>query len=203
MPTELSEHELCIQAAAGQRWAIKELVGRHHAHLLRFVGRELAALGKPQELAEEIVHDTYLRCLPKLGRFVPRSERSFLAWLKKIAARRLIDLLRHQSHEPRAFNPTVTYRSRSGRSANELGGLVAQTTSLIRKVINREQAQRLQAAFALLPEQYRTALRLRYVEGYRVEQIADAMHCSAAAAHGLLKRAKQKLRAILAFETSQ
>jgi DNA-directed RNA polymerase specialized sigma24 family protein len=171
MPTELSEHELCIQAAAGQRWAIKELVGRHHAHLLRFVGRELAALGKPQELAEEIVHDTYLRCLP--------------------------------SHEPRAFNPTVTYRSRSGRSANELGGLVAQTTSLIRKVINREQAQRLQAAFALLPEQYRTALRLRYVEGYRVEQIADAMHCSAAAAHGLLKRAKQKLRAILAFETSQ
>ncbi len=53
-----------------------------------------------------------------------------------------------------------------------------------------------------LPDTQREALRLRYVEGYSLKQLAEAMHKSEMAVAGLLKRGLQALRERMVTDSS-
>jgi RNA polymerase sigma-70 factor (ECF subfamily) len=66
-----------------------------------------------------------------------------------------------------------------------------------RSAAKHEGIEAVQVAMAGLPEDYREAIRLRYLEQKSVEEVAAAMGRSAAAIRGLLDRAKKKMRAAM------
>jgi RNA polymerase sigma-70 factor (ECF subfamily) len=62
------------------------------------------------------------------------------------------------------------------------------------QAIEREQAQALQQALQRLPEDYRQALVMRYLEGRSFEEISQALQRTPAAVRKLWLRALKQLR---------
>ena len=60
-----------------------------------------------------------------------------------------------------------------------------------------EDAVRLAAALCELPEDQRKAVRLRHLEGFTLQQLAEHFDRSPEAVAGLLKRGLRKLRKLL------
>jgi RNA polymerase sigma-70 factor (ECF subfamily) len=69
-------------------------------------------------------------------------------------------------------------------------GRSTPSQSLARK----EAVRAVQVAMAGLPEDYREAVRLRFLEGRSVEGVAAEMHRSPGAVRGLIDRAKRAMR---------
>lgn len=94
-----------------------------------------------------------------------------------------VRLLRRSQHRERARSSTETYHARSlpeTRSEGEATGDVS--LSLLRRYVDES------------PEPYRTALILRYFEGYEVGEIAQRLSMSKSRVHTHLKRGIQRLR---------
>ena len=66
--------------------------------------------------------------------------------------------------------------------------------SVSRPARMREAVSAMQIALASLPDDYRQAIRLRYVEGRTLAEVAKSVGRSEDATRGLLHRAKRKLR---------
>jgi RNA polymerase sigma-70 factor (ECF subfamily) len=69
----------------------------------------------------------------------------------------------------------------------------SQTTPS-QRLIKGEKALRLAAMLESLPEAQREAVRLRHLEGWPLERIAEALDRSVVATAGLIKRGLKRLR---------
>lgn len=76
------DRTLALRALAGEQMAMRELVERHQAMVLRLSER---MLGNRHD-AEDVVQETFVRALKSLARW--DSERAFRPWLLAIAANR-------------------------------------------------------------------------------------------------------------------
>ena len=63
--------------------------------------------------------------------------------------------------------------------------------------MRHEAIEAVHEAIDALPEEYRQAVRLRFLEGKSLEEIAELMGRSPRAVQGLVDRAKEKMRATL------
>jgi RNA polymerase sigma-70 factor (ECF subfamily) len=89
----MSDEELVRRLRAGSREAASELFGRHY----RAVWKAAFAVAGRRALADEAAQDTFVRLIERIDQFDPR--RSLKPWLYRIAANRVIDLLRRERRE--------------------------------------------------------------------------------------------------------
>jgi RNA polymerase sigma-70 factor (ECF subfamily) len=75
-------------------------------------------------------------------------------------------------------------------------------TSPSQRVIKAEAALNLAHAIDELPDEQRTAVRMRHLEGRGIEEVAASMDKTPAAVAGLVRRGLQTLRERLAGDTS-
>jgi len=75
--------------------------------------------------------------------------------------------------------------------------VAAEQSSPSERADRNEQLTRLAAALAVLPDAQRTALVLRYCQGWSVADISDHLGRSPTAVAGLLKRGTRQLRDLL------
>lgn len=128
--------------------------------------------------AEDVVQETFLRAWNK--RRWMRDPEKFPAWLTTVARNRACDILRRRRGVPlddelREFPDTQTARPGEATAAGEM------------------QAE-VRTALARLPEQHRTALTLRYMEGMDYSTIEQTMGLTNGALRGILGRALATLR---------
>jgi RNA polymerase sigma-70 factor (ECF subfamily) len=135
--------------------------------------------GGLDDLADEIVQETWLTAVRRMRRFDPRRA-SFLAWLRGIAGNVLRNRLRSRLARKSHREPL---RSEPPSDAS------AETD-----LIERERAERVAAALADLPEQYEAVLRAKYLDSASVAQIAEASGQTAKAVESLLARAREAFR---------
>jgi RNA polymerase sigma-70 factor (ECF subfamily) len=137
--------------------------------------------------AEDIVQETFLKAHHQRGKL--REPEKFPAWLLTVARNGARDRLRRR--RPQADTET-------------LDGLIdhGTTTPGSRLEIEEQQAH-LRRALATLPEEHRTALTLRYLEGLDYRAIESAMGLSNGALRGILGRALGSLRRMPSFQRSQ
>jgi RNA polymerase sigma-70 factor (ECF subfamily) len=88
-----SDAALVRAVRAGSRDAAAELFVRHHAS----VWRTAFAIGGRRALADEVAQDTFVRLIERIETYDPA--RPLRPWLQRIAANRLIDLLRRERRE--------------------------------------------------------------------------------------------------------
>lgn len=129
--------------------------------------------------AEEIVQETWLTAVRRIGSFEP-VRGSFAGWLRGIAA----NVLRNH------FRCRV---ERNGR-IEELDREPIARESADVELERRDRAERIARALAALPDRYEAVLRAKYFDGQSMADIAAAWDQTPKAIESLLTRARLAFR---------
>jgi RNA polymerase sigma-70 factor (ECF subfamily) len=164
------ERELRRAVLAGEEFAWRTLYDESFAGLYAYV---LWRCGGLRERADDLTQETWLTAVGRMRSFDPAAG-SFAAWLRGIT----INLLRnHFRREKRRTHRTQPLESEP--LADEAP---------------HEQAERIAAALDSLPSHYEAALRMKYLEGRSVADIAAERGESTKATESLLTRAREAFR---------
>src|SRR5262249_15770857 len=156
---------------------------RHY--LLLIAQQELAPDLRAKGGASDLVQQTFLEAYRDFAHFQGTSEAELLAWLRQLLLHRLGKLARSYRHtQKRALGCEVSLDA--GDSSAPAGlELAADLSSPSGQAMANEQAQALQRALDLLPEDYQRVIRLRYQEERSFAEIGQLMQRSAEAARKL------------------
>jgi RNA polymerase sigma-70 factor (ECF subfamily) len=181
-------------ARAGSREALGKALETCRNYLLlvaeRMMDPELHAKGG----ASDLVQETFLEAQRDFVRFQGNSEEELLAWLRQILLNNVANFTRRfhgtGKRDPRREVPV------GADDSSHLTGPVLPDPRLTpsSQAIEREQAQALHKALQRLPEDYRQALVMRYLEGRSFEEISQALQRTPAAVRKLWLRALKQLR---------
>jgi RNA polymerase sigma-70 factor (ECF subfamily) len=184
---EMSNEWLVAAAKNGNVTAFAELRDRHFRSLMRTTYR----ITRNWEDAEDALQDAFLKAFIHLNRFEGRS--SFLSWVNKIAINASLMTLRKKR----------TNKDISIDACDNDGGLDDRwempdlREDPERCYSRREREDLLRRAIRRLRPNLRTALELQQAQEYSIQQIADSLGITSAAAKSRLLRARLSLRARL------
>lgn|SRR5512134_1925127 len=176
---EERDEQLAARAAAGDRNAFDSLVTRHRRAVYRLCW---SATGNHAD-ADDAAQETFVRLFRALPAYDPG--RPFLAWLRKIAWNCALSVRR----DGRAGLPIIF--------GDSLPDLPDPAEGPEAAVARKEEQKRVAAAVADLPDELRTVLVLRAVEGLSYAEIAEAAAIPAGTVMSRLSRARARLLALL------
>ena len=153
--------------------AITELYWRYIPKLRRFFKSRI----KSEKDAEEVAHDTFLSVLDALPRFDNRSRLS--TWIMAIAKHELVDFYRRKKIKNILFSHFPL-----------LEQLVDQALGPQLALEEKQLKQRIVRTLKNLSEGYAEILRLKYIDGLSVTEIAEELSISYKAAESRLSRAR-------------
>jgi RNA polymerase sigma-70 factor (ECF subfamily) len=131
--------------------------------------------------AEDVVQETFLAAYKSRRRL--RDPQKVGGWLTTVARNRARDFLRKRRTIPLS------------EMAREIPDELAEHPN--HQAEGAEMRQRVLAAVAVLPEHFRLAVTLRYLEGMDHRSIQETMGVSDGALRGILGRALEKMRRAL------
>lgn len=169
----ISRH-LIQQAIAGNKKAQGLIFKTHQARVFYFVLQRVEAI----EDAEEILQEIFISVFAALPFYSGRS--SLLTWICGIAKHEVADFYRKKKIKTVVFS---LFPSLEVFVSEALG-----PESLLEK---KEVKQRVVKALQLLREGYHQVLRLKYIEGFSVAQIAQGLGESEKAIESRLTRARK------------
>lgn len=178
------------QAVAGDAEALERLILRSYSEIRAHIAPRIPTRLKRNVSVEDLLQNTFVEAFRCIHRFRGNSVHSFIAWLKRIAERKLVDEIR---------------RSRNAKPAAEIDGSYRELAEQIRDgittpsriVATQEATVAIQLAIAALPEHYRRAVQLHCIESKTLYEVAQIMQKTPGAVHGLICRAKDRLREIM------
>ncbi|MFO0943951.1 MAG: sigma-70 family RNA polymerase sigma factor [Pirellulales bacterium] len=200
--TESRHQQLFEKSLKGDLDAFAELMEDYRAYMTVLARRYLDIRVKGRVDEADIVQITFMEAQRDLGAFRGSQIEELLGWLRNILRNNVSSA--HQKH-------LYTQKRSAGReisnNPNDSGPAItdlapSETTSPSQRVMRDEAAVLLANCMEDLPETQREALRLRYVEGYSLKEIAEKMDKTEMAAAGLLKRGLQALRTKMISDSS-
>lgn len=187
----LDDVALARLCGARDRDAMRYLITANNQRLFRAAWSILKDRGE----AEESVQAGYVNAFASMASFEGRS--SLSTWLTRIVINEALARLRSQRRrrerlESEGVAVIDTYRERLAQGSAE----PAPDAS-----VAREQLRRLiEHAVADLPDSFRSVFVLREIEGFSIEETADALDIPAATVKTRLHRARARLQQALAPE---
>ena len=128
--------------------------------------------------AEEVLQDSFIGFIEGLRNF--RSESSLKTFLYSIAKRKSVDKIRRKRVKRIFFSHFPDYVVDS------------LATVILKDDLDKEYlSKKIEKVFDKLPNEYSRILRLKYIEGYKVIEIAEEIQMSFKATESLLFRARQ------------
>lgn len=176
----MNDRQLVGRARGGEREAFAELVRRHELNI-----RRLAAgmLSDPTE-AEDAAQEAFVKAWERLDSF--RGDAAFSTWLHRIAVNQCRDMLRR-----RARRPWLSWEGLHEKLGREPDHLAPPPVQASRRP---EAGDELRQLLRALPEDARTVLLLRELNGLSYVEIAATLHVSVDAVKARLKRARVAVR---------
>ena len=174
MNTNEIEKKLIQRIINKDEKAFLELYKMHRKKVFNFICRRL----KDYPLAEEITQDVFFDLLESLRDF--RYESSLKTLIFSIAKYKTIDAIRGKRMKKILFSALPEHLIESLR-----------TVLLDEEIEKNELKEKIQRVFARLPNDYRQILRLKYIEGEKVQQIANRLALNFKATESLLFRARK------------
>jgi RNA polymerase sigma-70 factor, ECF subfamily len=173
-------------AQDGDGPAIARFYDAHVDGLYAFV---FYRVGRDASLAEDVVQETFTLSLARRGDYDP-SRGSIGSWLTVLSRNVIRDHLREHR---RADELQATW-DRIDTSIGQVFAAMAERP-LPGEVIQRAETRDLvHIAVANLPDQYRTALTRKYVDGESLETLSSELGISVDATKSLLARARRAFR---------
>jgi RNA polymerase sigma-70 factor (ECF subfamily) len=181
---------LIERARAGDHEALGQLLEEYRGFLRLLarsgVGRNLQPRLDPSDLVQE----TLLEAQRDFRRFQGHSGGEFVAWLRQILARNLVDQVKHHQSQKR----DVGREERLDQFLDEAPqALAAPVSTPSAQAVQHEQNDQLDRALTRLPPDYREVLTLRHLEGQPFDAIAIRMGRSPGAVRMLWMRALEQM----------
>jgi RNA polymerase sigma-70 factor (ECF subfamily) len=184
-------------AVQGDRAALERLLLDHYAVLVAHLTKRLPPTLRAVTGVDDIIQQAYTQVFTGITSYKQRSGISFQSWLVTIAENRLRDAIRAQKRKKRGGD-FARMRGmdldEESHAAHLLDAIAGTSHTPSQSMARREAIQAIQVAVAGLPPEYREAIRLRYFDGYTLEEVAALMQRTTGAVRGLLDRAKKKMR---------
>lgn len=189
------DRRLAHRVADGDRAAFDDFFAEYFPRLFRFT---LYRVNHDQDLAEEIVQRTMCIVVRKMRTY--RGEALLFTWLCQICRNETQTLMRQRRIE----RNTVSGIEDHPAVQAALESFFATDDRPDSKLRDSEIVQFVRATLEYLPQKYATALEMKYIQGYSVEEIGSAMNIGTKAAESLLSRArsafKEGFRSLWDFE---
>ena len=187
--------ELIRRAKDGDGGALAELLGAYRPLLRLRAQRRLGRRIIRRIDASDVVQQTLLEAHRDMGQFLGSAQAELEAWLLCILSRNLASAIRaHLLVQRRAVGREQSLDDSRGAGALLRQRLAGTLTSPTGRLARNEKALRLYHALNQLPADQREAVRLRHVEGYTLDEIAERMARTPMAAASLIKRGMETLR---------
>ncbi len=179
-------------AQGGEKDALGALLEAHRAYLQMLARRHLDGRLAARLDDSDLVQQTCISVQRNFKNFQGAEVAEFVAWLRDIHQKNLHNAIRdHIGAQKRAIGRE---EGLVDAPAVEARRVRADSATPSQRAMRGEEAVKLAQTMERLPPDQREAVRLRYLEGMALAEIAQQMNRSEAAAVGLLKRGMQNLR---------
>lgn len=187
--------DLIRRARGGDGAALDELLRLARPLLRRIAQRRLGRRLMGRLDPSDIVQQTLLEAHRDIGRFQGGGRAELLAWLQCILTRNMASAVRtHLFVQRRAVGRELPLDDSQGGGGVVRRRLALDQTSPSQRLLRNEKVLRLLHLLGQLPADQRQAVRLRHLEGYTLEEIAQIMERTPMAAASLIKRGMETLR---------
>ena len=175
------DQQLVERAQRGEKKAFELLVVKYQRKLERLLSRVIRDASEIEDVAQEAFIKAY-RALPNF-----RGDSAFYTWLYRIGINTAKNYLISQGRRA----PTSTeFDSEEAESFEEATGLRDINTPEA-QLMTKQIAQTVNQTIDSLPEELRTAITLREIDGLSYEEIAQIMDCPIGTVRSRIFRARE------------
>lgn len=185
------DQQLVERAQRGDKQAFGLLVSKYQRKLVRLLSRLIRDSAEVEDVAQEAFIKAY-RALPSF-----RGESAFYTWLYRIGINTAKNYLVSQGRRA----PTTTEFDSEEAESFDDGEQLRDINTPERMLQSKQIGETVNSAMDALPEELRTAIALREIEGLSYEEIAGIMDCPIGTVRSRIFRAREaiadKLRPLL------
>jgi RNA polymerase sigma-70 factor (ECF subfamily) len=185
-PGQDLDQELVRRVQRGDSAAFDLLVRKYQHRIAALIGRYIADWSECQDVAQ----DTFIRAYRAIGNF--RGDAQFYTWLHRIAVNTAKNHLVAHKRRPPTEDIDV-----SDAEQFDSGIRLRDTDTPDRELARQQMEQVVMRAVDALPEELRTAITLREVEGLSYDEIAQRMDCPIGTVRSRIFRAREAIDAEL------
>ena len=176
------DRQLVERAQRGDKRAFELLVEKYQRKLARLLSRLIRDPGEVEDVAQETFVKAY-RALPSF-----RGDSAFYTWLYRIAVNTARNAIASRQRRPLDYEAELSEGEQHSVAARLKHNDTPEAAALseeIRLTVNQ--------AIEQLPEDLRTAIVLREIEGLSYEEIAATMDCPVGTVRSRIFRAREAI----------
>lgn len=182
MSERQADHDLVDRAQSGDKRAFDLLVLKYQQKVANLISRYVRDPAEVMDVTQEAFIKAY-RALPGF-----RGESAFYTWLYRIAVNTVKNHLVAQGRRPPGDDIEAEVAEQM-----DMGGRLRENATPERHLLSDEIAATVQHALDDLPDDLRTAIVLRELEGLSYEEIATVMDCPIGTVRSRIFRAREAI----------
>jgi RNA polymerase sigma-70 factor (ECF subfamily) len=177
------DRQLVTRAQGGDKQAFSLLVEKYQRKLARLLSRFIR---DPAEV-EDVTQEAFIKAYRALPAF--RGDSAFYTWLYRIGINTAKNYLMAMGRRA----PTSTEIEAEEAEGFEEGEQLRDINTPESLLLSNEIAETVNATIEQLPEELRTAIQMREIEGMSYEDIAKAMDCPIGTVRSRIFRAREAI----------
>ncbi len=181
------DQQLVERAQRGDKHAFELLVAKYQRRLGRLISRFVRNAAE----AEDVTQDAFIKAYRALPAF--RGDSAFYTWLYRIGINTAKNHLVAQGRR----TPTSTPFDAEEAEEFEDAALLHEVATPENELMSKQVVEVVNASLQELPDDLRTALTLREIEGLSYEEIATVMDCPIGTVRSRIFRAREAIAANL------
>ncbi|MBT8091540.1 MAG: RNA polymerase sigma factor RpoE [Gammaproteobacteria bacterium] len=182
MSNQSSDKKLVKRVQKGDKGAFDLLVLKYQHKIVNLVMRYV----RDPELAQDITQEAFIKAYRALPRF--RGDSAFYTWMYRIAVNTAKNHLAAQRRRPMDVELDL-----QDPEQYDLHARLKETDTPEGVTLSNELRKSVEQAIAGLPEDLRTAIILRELEGMSYEEIAQTMECPVGTVRSRIFRARDAI----------
>ena len=177
------DQQLVERAQRGDKRAFDLLVIKYQRKLARLLSQFI----RDSAEVEDVMQETFIKAYRSLPSF--RGESAFYTWLYRIGINAAKNFLVSQGRRASTTNEFDIEDAENFEEGSQLRELNTPESELM----SRQIAQTIHQTLQELPEELRTAITLREIEGLSYEEIANTMSCPTGTVRSRIFRAREAI----------
>ncbi|MDR2196097.1 MAG: RNA polymerase sigma factor RpoE [Gallionellaceae bacterium] len=177
------DQQLVERAQRGDKHAYELLIAKYQRRLSRLIARFVRDSAEVEDVTQEAFIKAY-RALPTF-----RGESAFYTWLYRIG----INTAKNYLLATKRRAPTSTPFDAEEAESFEDAGLLHEVSTPENELMSKQVVEAVNSSLQQLPDELRTALTLREIEGLSYEEIADVMNCPIGTVRSRIFRAREAI----------
>jgi RNA polymerase sigma-70 factor (ECF subfamily) len=178
------DQQLVERAQRGDKRAFDLLVVKYRRKLARLLSQFIRDAAE----VEDVTQETFIKAYRSLSSF--RGDSAFYTWLYRIGINAAKNFLVAQK---RRASTTINEFDIEAAENFEEGSQLRELNTPENELMSKQIAQTVHQALQALPEELRSAITLREIEGLSYEEIASIMSCPTGTVRSRIFRAREAI----------